>query len=462
MQVTSFIDNNPYLTEKFFLKTNPFTGEKLHQVNSADLMGLVKAVQSGNAAFADWKNSSLDERTRLLQNIKQRLLEKSNEYAAMEALDQGLSLQFVQKNSIDKIIENIDQIVNLKTSPDSHVQYMPVGVISIISSWNLSLRVIMDRLLPSLMAGNAVVVKVSSQSPVTAFVLSEILLSAGMPKGLVNIIVSEDTEVKRSMVIHPGIKAVSFAGSLGTASEVLPLAGGSALQAFKKIQISSGSKNTAVVLTEPEDRIFSQVINSFVLGQGQLVWNSARLFILEKYEKEWVERIKLYLADLRPSQGIEDNSPWTPCVKSESFVKFDEIKKISLSDQAKLLSAEYKLSEQDKSKYLPVTFTQDMSRCSTLQQDQINSPFFILSSVKYPFDIPKYSNVSYYGFAAHLYGETTKLSKVAEALEVGLVTYNKFSVEECGAIGGVKQSGFGIQDFRSFGAFYSNVKKLTS
>ena len=129
------------------------------------------------------------------------------------------------------------------------------------------------------------------------------------------------------------------------------------------------------------------------------------------------------------------------------------------NDQAKLIQADYKPNEK-QARYLLPTFTRDMSKCSELQQQQIFSPFFILNTVKYPFDIAKNANLSYYGYAAHLYGGKNKLTKIADDLEVGAVTFNDWSIGLGSAIEGVKQSGFGIQDTRFFGAFYSNVKKL--
>jgi acyl-CoA reductase-like NAD-dependent aldehyde dehydrogenase len=81
--------------------------------------------------------------------------------------------------------------------------------------------------------------------------------------------------------------------------------------------------------------------------------------------------------------------------------------------------------------------------------------------VKYPFDIQKYSNVSYFGLAAHLWGEPEKLIKIADSLEVGRVCKNKWSVQVFGASCAVKQSGFGLQDYRTFGDFFSNVKIVT-
>lgn len=470
MQIHSYIDNAFYQSGSQFTKLNPYTLQKLHDVQSCDLMGTVQAIQAANKAFVEWKASSVDERVALVEKFKKIIVENKDQYAALEALDQALPLWFVKKSSIDMAVASIDQqIASVKSMQallaanvnSQGVQYSPVGVIAIVASWNLSLRLIIDRLVPALLAGNSVVVKVSSQSPVTAFILADILKKSEALAGLVNVIATDDAEVKKIVVSHPGVKAVSFTGNINTSSEILALVNKTSLQSFKKIQISSGTKNSAAAIGEPTPENFDDIMNSFMLGQGQMAWNSSRLFITEKNEQLWEEQISSYLANLKPSESIEDSSVWTPCLKKESFDKFDEIKKMALDDKAKLLQTGFNLSDQQKKNFLPAVFTKDMSRCSTLQQDQIHSPFFILSTVKYPFDIPKYSNVSYFGFAAHLWGEKEKLTKVADALDVGLVSYNKASVDVAGAVSGVKQSGFGLQDFQSFGVFYSNVKKLT-
>lgn len=469
MQIASFIDNEIYQSSESFTALNPFTLEPLHEVKACDLMGLVMAIQASNRAFAQWKTSTAAERIQVVEKIYESLKQNADRYALLEAQDQGLPLHFVQKYGLQKSLQTIESTLNafksseVKAEPElqERVQHTPVGVIALVTPWNLSLRVVLDRLIPALLAGNAVVVKVSSHSVVTASILSEILQSAGVLKGLVNVLVSRDPEVKKALLAHPGVRAVSVAGSIQTAQSVLAASTTFLSQQFKKVQISSGSKNSAVVLAEPTDQIFSEVMDSFMLGQGQLVWNSSRLFVLEKFEADWEERIRSYLASLWPSESVEDSSVWTPCLKRDSFEKFDEIKQQAHADKAKLLQTEFALSEQQQKVFLPPVFTKDMSRCSTLQQDQIHSPFYILSAVKYPFDVAKYSNVSYFGFAAHLWGEPEKLKKVAEALDVGLVTYNRSSFDMSGPVAGVKQSGFGQQDFQSFGDFFSNVKKLS-
>lgn len=445
------------------VKKNPYNGEPQHEFFSADLLQAVTAIQQGQKFFTEYKQSSLANRTEILNKIKSYIQTHQLKFARLEAEDQGLNVDFVLKNSIQSALYSLSEVLSDLAQPStgSQKKYSPVGLISIITSWNLSFRVVAERLFPAIAAGNTVVLKISSMSPVTAQIWADIIQACELPAGLVQVLLSHDREVQKILVTHPGVRAVSFVGQLANAAEVMRLATSVSAQQFKKIQIASGTKNTAAVITEPTDDVFQSVMNSFLQGQGQLAWNSARLFVLEKNENLWQERIKDHLNQLKPAESVEDKSTWTPVLKAESYRAFGEINALAIADQARLIRGSYVLSEKQKNCFLPVTFTQDMSNCSTLQQDQVMSPLFILSTVKYPFDIQKYSNVSYFGLAAHLWGSEEKLVKIADALDVGQICHNSWSVHVRGAIPAVKQSGFGLQDYRTFGDFFSNVKTLT-
>jgi aminomuconate-semialdehyde/2-hydroxymuconate-6-semialdehyde dehydrogenase len=449
--------NNP------ILKLNPYTSEKLHTFYSADLLEAVTAVQGAQKFFLEYRQSSFSDRLQHLQKIKAYLIENSKSICSLEALDQGLPARFVSFYALKSTLYQIEHVMAELSSSvkEDQNKYSPVGVISIIASWNLSLRVVAERLFPAIAAGNTVVIKISSHSPVTAFILTEMIQACGLPAGLIQIILSGDVEVKNILITHPGVKAVSFVGHLSAAADVIKQVASVSHQQFKKLQISAGTKNSAACLEEPVEGSFEKIMESFLIGQGQLAWNSSRLFILEKNEKVWQDRIKDYLAHLKPAESIEDTSPWTPVLRKESFKTFSEISQLAQSDQARLIKTSFNLSEVQKNNFLPITFTQDMSNCSTLQQDQVMSPLFILSTVKYPFDIQKYSNVSYFGFAAHLFGDIEKLNKVGDLLDVGLICKNKWSVEVFAMFKALKQSGFGLQDYRVFGDFFSNVKMMS-
>lgn len=464
MIIHSFINGQEFKNQSRILKKkNPYTGEDQHQFYAADLIQAVTAIQQSQKFFIEYKQSSFEDRIQLLQKIKSYIEAEKLKLAKLEAQDQGLNLDFVLKYSIEAGLFSLNEtLLDLaSTQLDEAKKYFPVGVVSLITSWNLSFRLIAERLFPAIAAGNTVVLKVSSTSPVTAVIWTEIIQACQLPAGLIQVLVSNDAEVKKVLVTHPGVRAVSFVGQLSNAAEVMKLVMSVATQQFKKVQIASGAKNTAAVITEPNEDIFFSVLGSFLQGQGQLAWNSARLFMLEKNEKLWHERIQEELTRLKPAEAIEDPSLWTPVLKEESFKTFSEINALAVGDQARLIRSPYLLSEKQKQNFLPITFTQDMSNCSTLQQDQVMAPLFILSSVKYPFDIQKYSNVSYFGLAAHLWGEQEKLQKIADALEVGRICRNQWSVQVLAATKAVKQSGFGLQDYRTFGDFFSNVKIMT-
>ncbi len=466
MRINSFINghNSPSLNFKS-IKKNPFTSEELHQISHANLLEAVTAIQTAQKFYLEYKQSTFAQRLFFLEAIKNYLYQNEFELAKLEALDQGLPLDFVQSYSIKSAMKSLDSVIlelsEAQTLHNENIKFDSVGVITIIASWNLSFRIVCERVFPALAAGNTVVVKVSSTSPITAFLFSELIQKCQLPAGLIQIIVSEDPEVKKILVSHPGVKAISFTGLLAHSSEILKLIAQNSLQQFKKIQISSGTKNTAVALNEPTEDQLRPILKSFLIGQGQLAWNSARLFIVEKNEKEWIEAIQDYLSKLKPSEGINDPSLWTPCLKDSSFKNFNELIYLAKSDQARLIQTKYMLNAQQQKSFLPISFTQDMSNCSTLQQDQVLAPLFILSTVKYPFDIPKYSNVSYFGSAAHLWGDPNRLGKIIDQLEVGLICTNSWSVERPGSFKSKKQSGYGLQDSCVFGDFFSNVKILT-
>ena len=311
------------------------------------------------------------------------------------------------------------------------------------------------------MAGNTVLVKLSSVSPGTALIWIKIFTQAGLPTGLVQFVFSNERNVQELLLTHPGIKAVVMTADLKNTSLALQKIASLAERQFKKIQIGSGSKNPAIALLEPTSSTVQDIFESFMMGQGQLHWNSARLFVTEKNQKLWTEALSDYLNQLKPVSSVSEEGIWRPVLKSRSFENFQDILQQARKDQAKLMQVGI-VSEGLSDRYLAPTWTKDMSNCSTLQQDQMHAPLYIISEVKYPFDIPKYSNVSYYGDSASIWFSEKRPDKVIDQLDVGFMSLNKWSVYSPDRYSSVKQSGFGLQDHRIFGAFYSNVKKVSA
>ena len=431
-------------------------GEFTTQIAQSQAIDLIKALQLSHNTFEDWKISNLEDRKQLALNIKKYLETHQNEIAALEAVAQGIrfkdSLEYNIKVAITKLGQFVDE---LDTGID--VNCTATGVIAVVLSWNLSTRLFVESVIPAILAGNTVIVKTSSHSAVTAHLWGQLFQSVQAPKSLVQILNGSDSAFKNLLISHPGIKAVLSYSNLDHAAEIYHTVARQSRQMAKKIQVHSGSKNITAVVKELTENEMNQALQSFLVGQGQLHWNSGRLFILEKYEKNWTEFVEAKLNELKPYQSIFDDSLWTPIQKQKSKTDFNSIINLARKDQAKLISGQ---QEQIDPRYLKPFFTKDMSNCSTLQQDQVEAPAFILSTVKYPFDIAKYSNVSYYGFASEIWTELDKNQKLINQIEVGNVILNHNTMSRYDLNLGVKQSIYGSTDRRIFGGFYSNVKKV--
>lgn len=461
MDILNFIDGEFVKPAQpaSFTQERPFNDKTILVANSSAL-DLVKAIQGSHTAFNTWKESTIEDRVVLVDKILHYLQDHKNQFAEQEAWDQGLNLAFSLSVNIDVAIAKLKNLkIELHKGIPEGYGVLPVGVVGVVLSWNLSTRLFVEKVLPAILAGNSVIVKISSYSPVTAKLWGELFQSVGMTAGLVQMLHSQDAGFKKLFITHPGIKALLVTGTLENTSEIIKTVAQMTTQQFKKIQIHSGSKNTAAALNEPVEKEMNEILNSFLFGQGQLAWNSSRLFILEKHEQQWTEFVAHKLHDLKPSTDIHDWSPWTPLMKMKSVDQFASLVQQAKIDQAKIISADGALPSN---KYVKPFFTKDMSNCSVLQQDQVLGPAFILSTVKYAFDIPKYSNVSYYGHSATVWTEAGKNQKTIQQLDVGLVSLNRWSIYQDSAVEGVKQSSFGNMNSQIFGDFYCNVKKLTT
>lgn len=463
MKIDQYIQGDFVSSTSTFQKLNPFTNEVLATVSNASPMDLVKALQASQKAGADWKATSLTERLQWLQKIKSAYINHKESMIQSESLDQGLSVTFTERSNYIVGLKIIDRLVGeLSEQIDSsslNTQYSAVGVFGVILSWNLANRLFIERALPAVLAGNSVIVKCSSMAPSTAVVWAQILSEIQFPKGVIQFVHGQDQGFKDLMMTHPSIKALSVTSSLKNGSDILKKVSTVSHNQFKKVQVSTGGKNPAIVLSEPTVELASEVFDSFMYGQGQLAWNSSRLFILEKYAVMWNDLLQNYLDQLTPLVDIQQNSVWSPVLKQTSKDQFNEIQLLAKTDQAKLIFS--KKIQTLPMNFLTPTFTKDMSNCSTLQQDQVLAPLFIVSEVKYPFDIPKYSNVSYYGMGASLWSDPQKALKVIEGLDVGHVSLNRWFIDSELPLKAVKQSSFGHLDYRIFGDFFTNAKTLS-
>jgi aminomuconate-semialdehyde/2-hydroxymuconate-6-semialdehyde dehydrogenase len=440
-----------------FKKYSPFTGELLGEVKQSSLLDLVKAIQSAKKALTNLEKSTHEERAIILENFAKALEENKNEIALQEATHQGLPQAFVLKNSVEasiKILQTHAKQLRTQSANAEH-WHRPVGVVGIISSWTLSLKLIVERWAPAFAAGNTVIIQAANHSPITATIIGHLAMNLQLPAGLINILHGGD-DITLALAGHPGVRAITAV----TTQKKIEAIAVAAIKEQKKLQLTGETKNAGLLIGDaitPEQ--VEEILASFLIGQGQLPWNISRLFVTESKQEQVIPVIKSYFEKLKPLNSPQENSPWTPMITSEAAEKIAGIVQTAKSEEGKIFCGGSKADH--KGNFFQPTVIIDLPNCSVLQQDDVHGPMLIVTTVKYQHEMVKWANTSYLAHSAVIFGPAEKIPKLAEKLDAQHVFANSWLDENTPTILGQKNSFFGNPDTAWDGSFYSDVKKLT-
>lgn len=457
MEILNFVGGEfvPAQSKNTFLKMSPFNGQILSTVAASDAMDVVMALQSAKKAAPQWSGLSRKERSLTLDKLADYLESNSAVISYEEALDQGLSQSFVEECSVRVAVENLRQNARaLLQELPTDVLVQPTGIVGIVTSWCLSLRLVVERLAPALAAGNVCLVKVSEYSPVTVRILGEAFRHIQLPAGVVGFIHGA-ADVAQVIAGHPSVRAVTVAGSSTTIESVAR----TALAQFKKVQLSGGAKNSAIILAATGiPAALPEILRSFLMGQGQLCWNISRIFVLESMASDFLETAREYIRSLQPLLDPKGTQVWTPLINEEAISGIDERVRSGATEHGKIFVGGKRQGSHGF--FYEPTVMIDLPNCSTLQQDELAGPLLLITPVKYQHDAVKWANTSYLAHSGMVWGPEDKVLKVAAQLDCALVSLNSWGVNKTATVFGFKQSSYGNIDMSWSGSFYSDVKKL--
>lgn len=441
------------LNQKFVPVISKFDPQvSLGRCAVSEPLDFVMAVRTTKLAHAELQKQNLSSRIQMVSQILNLLEKQIPELAKMEANFQGLSQLFIQEKVLKPWMnfakDKLQNHWNQEPVNSDSLEITSSGVILISPENIFSLKSVLERLLPALVAGNSVVIRLPFEAAYVANVLGEILNQASLPQGLVQMLIGDD-ELFEMMAQHPAIAGVSFVGGNVNSTGLLS----KLAQDFKKVQFQGSSKNAVIMLSDFDfENKIADLMQPFLMGMGRSLWNGSRLFVLESQREAFLTRLKSYLQELKPAHNSESQNCWWPVSETE---------KNNLNQYLLELPSEHGKTLLGDNKSQVIEFTLDLTNCSTKQQDPLSAPLFILSSVKYQHEFAKWVNTSYLGHSAVIFGSEEKARKVAAQLEVGLVQLNGWSVVAGEQIFGTKNSVAGLLDLQPQGHFFSNIKKLT-
>lgn len=460
-------------SSRFLENINPATGKVYSLVPDSDETDVIEAVEAAAAAFPSWSQTSVETRVQYLRKMAAHIQEHTDALALAESIDSGKPLALAQTLDIPRSQANFEFFANAMTQfhgetfqtdnkAINYVTYSPLGVVACISPWNLPLYLFTWKIAPALVAGNTVVAKPSELTPMTAFMLSELAISIGLPKGVLNILHGRGSQVGSPLINHPNVKAVSFTGSTVTGRSIAQATAGS----FKKVSLEMGGKNANIIFADCDfDKAVDTTVRSSFLNQGQICLCGSRIFV----ERSIYEKFKKAL--LEKTLQLKQGPPQNPETQQGALVSADHQHKVlSFIEQARQEKAQILCGgivpempeEFSGGFFVQPTLIEGLSYQSRVNQEEIFGPVATLTPFDSEDELLEMVNSTRYGLAASLWTSDLKRGhRLAHKIESGIVWVNTWMLRDLRTpFGGVKESGVGREGGKHVLEFMSEVKNV--
>ncbi len=435
---------------------NPATGEVYSKIPDSDERDVNAAVDAARKAFPTWSGLPKEKRSALLLNLSS-LIEKNLERLALaESNDQGKPLWLSRSVDIPRAVSNFQFYATaaLHAHTEAHameqtaINYTlrtPIGVAGCISPWNLPLYLFTWKIAPALAAGCTVVAKPSEITPMTAYLLGELSIEAGLPPGVLNIVHGLGPKVGMSIVSHPTIPAISFTGGTKTGAVITQTAG----PMFKKLSLELGGKNPTIIFADADfDKTVQTAVRSAFSNQGEICLCGSRILIerplYERFKNAFVEEVK----KLRVGDPLEEKN-WLGAIASEQhFQKILSYIELAKTEGGILLCGGKAVQPEGRCAngyFIEPTVFEGLSYDCRTNQEEIFGPVVTLQPFDAEDDVIRYANSTEYGLACSLWtSDLSRAHRMAGQLEFGIVWINCWLLRDLRTpFGGMKNSGVG-------------------
>ncbi|GAA4268133.1 5-carboxymethyl-2-hydroxymuconate semialdehyde dehydrogenase [Hyunsoonleella aestuarii] len=451
----------------------PFNGEVYSLTPNSSKEDVESAYQSAEFAFTLWSQTTLEERSRILIKISELLEKNLERFAEAESRDNGKPISLAKAIDIPRAASNFRFFGNAITqfASESHesvgqnaINYtlrQPIGVVGCISPWNLPLYLFTWKIAPAIAAGNCVVAKPSEVTPMTAYLLSEILNEAGLPKGVLNIVHGLGTTTGQAIVVHPNIKAISFTGGTTTGAHIAKIAA----PMFKKLSLELGGKNPNIIFADCDyENMLETTVRSSFANQGQICLCGSRIFveasIYDKFKTDFVKKVK-QLKVGHPAESSTDIGALVSRLHLDKVLSYIEIGK---KEGGKILCGgnQVIIYNYENGYYLEPTVIEVNSDECRINQEEIFGPVVTIMPFKNEDDVLHMANKVKYGLSATIWTNNLKRTmRLSNQLHAGIVWVNTWMLRDLRTpFGGVKASGVGREGGFEALRFFTEAKNV--
>lgn len=457
----------------FIENYDPSRGKIYSMIPDSDERDVNQAVIAAKAAFATWSVTAKDIRSKILLKISGLIEENFEKLAVAESLDNGKTLALAKMVDIPRAIANFnfygtgilhysEQAHSMENTAINYTLRQPIGVVACISPWNLPLYSFTWKIAPALAAGCTVVAKPSEMTPMTAYLLSEICIQAGLPKGVLNIVHGLGSKAGNAIISHKDIAAISFTGGTKTGAHIASVAA----PMFKKLSLELGGKNPNIIFADCDfEKMMTTTIHSSFSNQGQICLCGSRIFverpIYEKFKNDFVERTKKLVvgnpADEKSKVGAVVSEAHMNKILSCIKLAQEEGGNILIGGKRKVIEGEFV-----DGYYVEPTIIEGLKNNCRTNQEEIFGPVVTIMPFDSEEEVLGYANDVVYGLSASLWTENlTRAHRLANTIHAGIVWVNCWLHRDLRTpFGGIKASGVGREGGFDAFDFFTEPKNV--
>jgi aminomuconate-semialdehyde/2-hydroxymuconate-6-semialdehyde dehydrogenase len=476
--ILNFIDGQFVAGKSEFADVNPADGSVIAQVAEADQSLVDDAVMAARKAFRVWGQLSIRERAARLHRVADAIASRFDCFVAAEVTDTGKPLALASKLDVPRAMANFRAFADAikaaglesfqTETPDgkSALNYAvrkPLGVVGIITPWNLPLLLLTWKVAPALACGNTVVVKPSEETPATATLLAEVMKEAGIPDGVYNVVHGfGPNSAGEFLTKHPDVNAVTFTGESQTGAAIMKTVAAS----VKPVSFELGGKNAAIVFADCDfEETVNAVSEAVFLNTGQVCLCAERVYVERQISDRFVGALKLKAEGLRLGSPLESSTDLGALISSRHREKVLSYYRLAREEGASLVTGGGipKFGNLlDNGFYVQPTIYTGLPESARCVKEEIFGPVCHIAPFDTEEEAVSMANDTKYGLAASIW--TTNLKRghrVAQRMNVGITWVNCWFLRDLRTpFGGVGLSGIGREGGMHSLNFYSELNNI--
>ena len=452
---------------------NPATEEVSAQVAKGDERDVDLAVQAARRAFdhGPWPRMAASERSRILWKLADLILANLDEMARLESVNTGKTLFDSGKVELPFAAEVFryyagwttkihGETLNLRDGAFTFTLRQPLGVVAAIVPWNFPFLLASWKIAPALAAGNTLVLKPASLTPLTALRFAELTQEAGLPEGVFNVVPGPGGKAGMALVRHPGVDKVAFTGSTDVGKGIMREAAGS----LKRVSLELGGKSPNVVFADADmEAALRGAMTGIFYNKGEVCAAGSRLLVEQRIHDEFVGKLVDRVKGLKVGDPMDKSTRMGPVVSAQQLQTVLGYVEAGRREGATLAAGGERVRVGDGRGYFvqPTVFT-GVSNGMRIAREEIFGPVLSVIPFKDADDAIAQGNETFYGLAAAVWTrDIGKALRAARALRAGTVWVNAYNLFDAALpFGGFKESGFGRELGQAGLDLYTEVKSV--